>query len=341
MARPFEVRRSDGTGSQLRQGDALRATLSANTLALDSGAYVLTGTDVTLTVNTVDPRLDLGAGTYVITGAALSFDVSGVLDSGAYAIVGSDVTLVAVTTMPRIDLLDGVYTITGFDVGLAKSLSAFTLGLEAGSYVLTGSNVVLSFDPGSEVHVATQNTLGLIYDYQLDAWTSRYTPRIRHYAQWVNHRIKVREMLCAQYDGHIRRMDTGTDFDGIPIESYWTTGWMQPPPRTYSPSTASGIKTTRVAPIQANVVQWIDITANLRGTAAVMIDARFADDPHDYTAATFTTFATMQTTPDGDKGYAYLGKTSRWIQIRFRAIGGWFETSYPITIGYNVTASRV
>lgn len=187
----------------------------------------------------------------------------------------------------------------------------------------------------------SQNDLGLLYDYQLDAWASKYTPKIRHYTQWLNYGIKKREMLCAQYDGYFRRVDTGTDFDGTPIESYCVLGWAQPPHRTVSGVTSAGVQTQRIAPVRMNVVQWVDFQAYLAGTAAVLIEARFADEPHEMDTAVFSTFGTFQATPDGDKGYCYIGRTSRFIQIRLRATSGSFEIDTPVLLGYNVRPARV
>lgn len=186
-----------------------------------------------------------------------------------------------------------------------------------------------------------QNDLGLIYDYQLDAWASKYTPKIRHYAQWINYNQGIREMLCAQYDGYIRRVDTGTTFDGTAIESYFTIPWQQPPKRTASGDTAAGVQTTRIAPNRENVVQWMDVTAFFEGNANVLVEGRFADDPHEFDAAAYTTFGSILATPDGDKGFIYLGRTARFCQLRFRATSGSFEVSGPIIIGYNVRGARV
>ena len=44
------------------------------------------------------------------------------------------------------------------------------------------------------------NDLGLIYDYQLDAWASMYTPKIRHYTKWINTTNSQRELLGCVFD---------------------------------------------------------------------------------------------------------------------------------------------
>jgi hypothetical protein len=170
-----------------------------------------------------------------------------------------------------------------------------------------------------------ENDLGLIYDYQLDAWCSRYTPEVRQYSRWVDPITGVRELLAVQYDGFIRRVDVGTSFDGTAIESYVTLPWTQAP----NP------------PTHDKVVQWMDLTAYLKGTATVNVDARFADEPHEFSGAAFTTFGTIGATPDGDKGFVYLGRTSRWIQIRLYTAALSFEIQPPIVIGFNSSKSRV
>jgi hypothetical protein len=169
-----------------------------------------------------------------------------------------------------------------------------------------------------------ENDLGLLYDYQLDAWASRYTPVVRQYTRWVN-TLGNRELLAVQYDGFVRRVDVGTDFDGTAIESYVLLPWTQ----AQNPQSHD------------KVVQWLDLTVYLKGTATVNIDARFADEPHEFVSATFTTFGTIGATPDGDKGYVYLGRTSRWMQIRLYSAALSFEIQPPMVLGYNASKSRV
>jgi hypothetical protein len=120
-------------------------------------------------------------------------------------------------------------------------------------------------------------------------------------------------------------MDVGTTFDGTAIESYVTMPWIQHPG----------------AEKDGHVARWYNVTVYLKGTANVAIDVRFADEPHEFATAAFTTFGTVQTTPDGDKGFAYLGKTSRWMQLRLRATSGNFEVCPPIIIGTAPTERRV
>jgi hypothetical protein len=177
----------------------------------------------------------------------------------------------------------------------------------------------------TQTAVGDQNDLGLLYDYQLDAWTSRYTPKISHYTQWLNYTSKSRQILTAQYDGYIRIADLGTTFDGTAIESWVTLPWKQNP----NPQS------------QMNVVQWMDATLYLRGTASVLVEARFADDPHEFDAATYATYGTVLATPDGDKGYVQFGRTARWMQLRLRATSLAFTVDLPIVIGFNSRPSRV
>ena len=47
---------------------------------------------------------------------------------------------------------------------------------------------------------AASNDLALIYDYQLDAWASVYTPQVRHYTKWINTDTSQRELLCCIFD---------------------------------------------------------------------------------------------------------------------------------------------
>lgn len=168
----------------------------------------------------------------------------------------------------------------------------------------------------------SQNDLGLIYDYQLDAWTTTYGPKIGYYTRAIIN--GNREILAAAYTGYIYRVDVGTTFDGAAIESYVTLPYYQ----TEDPERQD--KTTR----------WLDVTAYVSGTATVSIDARFADEPHEFDTASFTSYGTIPATPDGDKGFAFLGVTARWCQIRLRATSGSFATRLPIVVGYMSTDRR-
>lgn len=47
---------------------------------------------------------------------------------------------------------------------------------------------------------STGNDLGLIYDYQLDAWTCVYTKNFRHYTKWINNTTSQRELLGCLFD---------------------------------------------------------------------------------------------------------------------------------------------
>jgi hypothetical protein len=168
-----------------------------------------------------------------------------------------------------------------------------------------------------------QNDLGLIYDYSADAWCCRYSPRVSYYTRGIVD--GNREVLVVQYDGYVRRADVGVDFDGTPIESYVTLPYMQ------TSTEASMDKVTR----------WYDTTVYLKGTATVMVDARFADEPHQFDSAVFQTFGTVQATPNSDKGTIPLGRTARWIQLRLRATSGAFEVLLPLVIGYTNTQRRI
>lgn len=168
----------------------------------------------------------------------------------------------------------------------------------------------------------SQNDLGLLYDYQLDAWASKYTPKIRYYTRAIIN--GNRELIAVQYDGFIRRVDVGTDFDGTAIESFVTLPWV----------------TAGSEDAQGHEVRWMNGTFYVKGTAAVMIDARFADEPNEFASAAFTTFKTVQATADGNKGFSYFGRTGRWMQLRLRATSLRFEVMMPIVIGYAETKRR-
>ncbi len=168
-----------------------------------------------------------------------------------------------------------------------------------------------------------RNDLGLLYDYIADAWLSKYTPDVRYYCRaTINGN---REILCANYDGYIRRVDVGTTFDGTAIESYVTLPYLQ----------------SEGAEKHGNVVRWMNGTVYVRGTAEVLIYGRFADDPTEFNSATFVQLGSVTASPDGDKGFFDIAKTSRWLQLKFYASSGSFELLPPVVIGYNDTPRRV
>mgnify|MGYP001585152637 CR=1 FL=1 len=92
---------------------------------------------------------------------------------------------------------------------------------------------------------------------------------------------------------------------------------------------------------QDDQVQWLDATVYKRGAATMNIDARFADDPSEFAAASFTTYASLASTQNTDKGFAHLGVTNRWMQLRLRATANRFEVLVPIVIGYTMSPARV
>ena len=170
----------------------------------------------------------------------------------------------------------------------------------------------------------TRNDVGLLYDYIADAWVSAYTPDVRYYF-----RATVsgnREIVAVSYDGYMRRVDVGTTFDGDPIVSWVTLPWQK---------TGAPEKT-------GNIVRWVNGTAYVSGTATVIVEGRFADNPTEIASATYTTLGTINAAnPDEDKGYFDIGRTSRWIQLRFRATSLSFALQPPVIIGYNDTSRRV
>lgn len=165
-----------------------------------------------------------------------------------------------------------------------------------------------------------QNDLGLIYNYQLDAWSGRYTPKVRYYTKAIVD--GVREILCCQYDGFVRRVDVGTTFDGTAIESYITLPWYR----------------SESQDRDAHETKWLNGTFMVKGTASVMVEARFADDPSQFDTAVFSSYGT---TPNADGGFVYFGVTNRFIQVRLRATSLAFEVTLPIVIGYSDTSRRI
>lgn len=183
--------------------------------------------------------------------------------------------------------------------------------------------------PSKLLNSSGRNILGLIYDYTLDAWVSKYTGLEMGYLTRaiVNGNREI--LACNQQNGFIYRLDVGTTFDGTEITSNVTLPWIQA-------KTEDGI---------ANVVRWINgqfYLKNAFGTGNVMVYAAFADDPTEFDGATFTSFGTINTSSmDSDKGFITFGRTSRWMQVKFESTSGGFELQVPVIIGFNPTPRRV
>lgn len=182
---------------------------------------------------------------------------------------------------------------------------------------------------GLRENSTSQNSLGLIYDYTLDAWASRYNGLSMGYLTRaiVNGNREI--LACSQQDGYIYRLDVGTTFSGTAITSSVTLPWLQ----------------SKNEDGTANVVRWINgqfYLKNAFGTGSATVYAAFADDPTEFDGASFTSFGSINTSSmDADKGFITFGRTSRWIQIKLECTSGGFECQVPVIIGFNPTPRRV
>ena len=135
-------------------------------LAIDSGSYTLTGSNVSLTAqykSTLesgsyslsgsalglihDSKLIADSGTYSLTGTQANLDIArkSIIESGSYNLTGSDVTLVytpgGVGESLFID--SGAFSLTGSDIGLK---STRLISVNSGIYNLTGQQISLTYN---------------------------------------------------------------------------------------------------------------------------------------------------------------------------------------------------
>lgn len=106
----------------------------AFSLDIDAGSYALTGQAVTLTQAKL---VDASAGSYALTGqdVTLTRALPLAVDAGSYTLTGQAVTL---THAWLVDAAAGSYALTGQDVSLQYGK---TINVDAGSYALTGQDV--------------------------------------------------------------------------------------------------------------------------------------------------------------------------------------------------------
>ena len=134
------------------------------TLAIDSGAYTLTGGTVDLAFDRI---VSIDSGSYSLTGTdqELAFNRALQIDSGSYALTGTDVGLLFGAEFV-LDIDSGSFNLTGEALTLEfNEVGGFTLPIDSGSFSLTGTdqelqfNRALSIDSGSYLLDGTDTTL--------------------------------------------------------------------------------------------------------------------------------------------------------------------------------------
>ena len=156
---------------------ALRpATAGAFSLDLGSGSYVLSGVALTTLANRM---LTLAPGTYAITGSTLTPSLGRflILDPGSYAVSGVALTPLADRMLT---LVPGTYALTGLPTFL---LADRILVLAPGAYAITGIDADLVFAAGGGafsldlepgVYAITGATASVLADRILDANPGSY-----------------------------------------------------------------------------------------------------------------------------------------------------------------------
>jgi hypothetical protein len=157
-------------------GFALESGGSGETIVLDSGSYLLSGTDLNLIASL---NISTTTGSYTLTGsdANLIAAYKEIANTGNYTLTGTDVTLVYTPSGggESITLDSGTYSMVGQD----KTLSAnFVLNAQAGSYQLSGTNTPIKYN--GSIHVdsgfysLTGSDLSLYSNYVIIASTGDY-----------------------------------------------------------------------------------------------------------------------------------------------------------------------
>lgn len=171
------------------------------------------------------------------------------------------------------------------------------------------------------------NTLQLVYDWVRNAWTSELLYAVRQYHHSLSG--STREIHCVQYDGYIRRVDAGTDFDGTAITSRLLLPWVAGPRKQPQDIPA--------------VVRWLGMTALVDGTASVVVEYRVADTPSE-TGGSFSTAEGSPLdadTPDAEKGFVGFGNAvGRFLQVRLRTTSLAMEVHPPIYLHYLPVTGR-
>ena len=155
----------NGAGTQWigNNGNTLTIGLiPPETLTLDSGSYLITGTDVIL----IDPPLNeiivIDAGSYSISGTNVNLitDYVEVISSGGYIYTGTDVILIDPSAPQSITIDAGAYLLTGTLI----QTSIKTL-INTGSYSTTGTEINFAITRGMTIDQGSYIIQGTNIDF--------------------------------------------------------------------------------------------------------------------------------------------------------------------------------
>jgi hypothetical protein len=125
----------------------------------------------------------------------------------------------------------------------------------------------------------------------------------------------VQYLLTPDYDGRVLRQNEGATWDGDVITRYATFPWL-----------SAG----RPHP----VVSWRSLTLNYANqtSGTLLVQARVADHPREFDAATFATIKSLDMSATEEWGRVRFHLRAPWIQFRLQTVGAQVATYWPITV---------
>jgi hypothetical protein len=125
----------------------------------------------------------------------------------------------------------------------------------------------------------------------------------------------VQYLLTPDYDGRVLRQNEGASWDGDVITRYATFPWL-----------SAG----RPHP----VVSWRSLTLNYANqtSGTLLVQARVADHPREFDAATFATIKSLDMSATEEWGRVRFHLRAPWIQFRLQTVGAQVATYWPITV---------
>jgi hypothetical protein len=159
----------------------------------------------------------------------------------------------------------------------------------------------------------TENTNAIAYNVVHQSWL----PIVGTEAALAEgvYENNVAYLLTADYDGRILEQNTGTTWDGDTITRFLATPW---------------ISAGRPHP----VVSWRKLVVNYetQTSGSLIVEARTAEHPREFTAASYGTIATIDMSATAEYGGITFHKRAPWIQFRFRTVGAQVSLFWPITV---------
>lgn len=166
-----------------------------------------------------------------------------------------------------------------------------------------------------------QNTLGIAYNTVQQAWLPIVGQSVA-LAETV-YQGEVQYLLTAGYTGRVTHQNDGATWDGTSITRHYALPW---------------VSAGRAAP----VVSWreIDVPYDHQASGSLIVEARTADHPEEFDAASYATVATIDMSASTYSGVIPIHLRAPWVQFRFRTVAAQFALYWPITIRGQVLWGR-